>query len=98
MSPIPCPIRVRRLPASPAGPQAVEDILNTYPAGNGVEYGLITFQSSVAIQTRDSTGQLGGFTASSDEVKLRLPALNVGVGETNYVGALTPPTRCYSKI
>jgi hypothetical protein len=68
--------------------QAVEDILNTYPAGNGVEYGLITFQSSVAIQTRDSTGQLGGFTASSDEVKLRLPALNVGVGETNYVGAL----------
>ncbi|MGB8294822.1 MAG: VWA domain-containing protein [Polyangia bacterium] len=67
---------------------AVEDILNTYPAGNGVEYGLITFQSSVAIQTRDSTGQLGGFTASSDEVRLRLPALNVGVGETNYVGAL----------
>ena len=67
---------------------AVEEILNTYPAGNGVEYGLITFQSSVAIQTRDSTGQLGGFTASSDEVKLRLPALNVGMGETNYVGAL----------
>ena len=67
---------------------AVEDILNTYPAGNGVEYGLITFQSSVAIETRDSSGQLGGFTASSDEVKLRLPALNVGVGETNYVGAL----------
>jgi hypothetical protein len=67
---------------------AVEDVLNTYPAGSGVEYGLITFQSSTAIQTRDSTGQLGGFTASSDEVKLRLPALNVGVGETNYVGAL----------
>ena len=66
----------------------MEEILNTYPAGNGVEYGLITFQSSVAIETRDSTGQLGGFTASSDEVKLRLPALNVGVGETNYVGAL----------
>jgi len=67
---------------------AVEDILNTYPAGNGVEYGLITFQSSVAIQTRDSLGLLGGFTTSSDEVKLRLPALNSAVGETNYVGAL----------
>ncbi len=67
---------------------AVEEILNTYPAGNGVEYGLITFQSSVAIQTRDSSGLLGGFTASSDEVKLRLPALNSAVGETNYVGAL----------
>jgi hypothetical protein len=67
---------------------AVEDILNTYPPGNGVEYGLITFQSSVAIQTRDASGTLGGFTASSDEVKVRLPALNVAVGETNYVGAL----------
>jgi hypothetical protein len=67
---------------------AVEDVLNAYPPGNGVEYGLITFQSSVAIQTRDSSGLLGGFTASSDEVKLRLPALNSAVGETNYVGAL----------
>jgi hypothetical protein len=67
---------------------AVEDILNTYPPGNGVEYGLITFQSSVAIQTRDASGTLGGFTASADEVKVRLPALNVAVGETNYVGAL----------
>jgi hypothetical protein len=67
---------------------AVEDIVNTYPPGNGVEYGLITFQSSVAIQTRDATGTLGGFTASADEVKLRLPALNLAVGETNYVGAL----------
>lgn len=67
---------------------AVEDVLNTYPPGNGVEYGLITFQSSVAIQTKDATGLLGGFTASSDEVKLRLPALNSAVGETNYVGAL----------
>ena len=67
---------------------AVEEVLNTYPPGNGVEYGLITFQSSVAIQTRDASGTLGGFTASSDEVKVRLPALNVGVGETNYVGAL----------
>lgn len=68
--------------------KAVEDILNAYPPGNGVEYGLITFQSSVAIQSRDATGQLGGFTASADEVKLRLPALNSAVGETNYVGAL----------
>jgi hypothetical protein len=67
---------------------AAEDILNTYPPGNGVEYGLITFQSSVAIQTRDASGTLGGFTDSSDEVKLRLPALNLAVGETNYVGAL----------
>ena len=67
---------------------AVEDVLNTYPPGNGVEYGLITFQSSVAIQTKDATGMLGGFTASSDEVKVRLPALNSAVGETNYVGAL----------
>ena len=67
---------------------AVEDVLNTYPPGNGVEYGLITFQSSVAIQTKDATGMLGGFTDSSDEVKLRLPALNSAVGDTNYVGAL----------
>jgi hypothetical protein len=67
---------------------AVEDVLNTYPPGNGVEYGLITFQSSVAIQTKDAAGMLGGFTDSSDEVKLRLPALNSAVGETNYVGAL----------
>jgi hypothetical protein len=67
---------------------AVEDVLNTYPPGSGVEYGLITFQSSVAIQTRDASGTLGGFTASADEVKVRLPALNVAVGETNYVGAL----------
>jgi hypothetical protein len=67
---------------------AVEEILNTYPPGNGVEYGLITFQSSVAIQTKDATGALGGFTASADEVKLRLPVLNSAVGETNYVGAL----------
>lgn len=67
---------------------AVEEILNTYPPGNGVEYGLITFQSSVAIQTRDAGGSLGGFTASADEVKVRLPALTVAVGETNYVGAL----------
>ena len=67
---------------------AVEEVLNTYPAGNGVEYGLITFQSSVAIETKDATGTLGGFTDSSDEVKLRLPALNSAVGETNYVGAL----------
>ncbi|HEX7597177.1 MAG TPA: VWA domain-containing protein, partial [Polyangia bacterium] len=67
---------------------AVEDVLNTYPPGNGVEYGLITFQSSVAIQTRDASGNLGGFTDSSVEVKLRLPALTLAVGETNYVGAL----------
>ncbi|HEX7508489.1 MAG TPA: VWA domain-containing protein [Polyangia bacterium] len=67
---------------------AVEEVLNTYPPGNGVEYGLITFQSSVAIQTKDATGTLGGFTDSSDEVKVRLPALNSAVGETNYVGAL----------
>jgi hypothetical protein len=67
---------------------AVEEVLNTYTPGNGVEYGLITFQSSVAIQTRDATGTLGGFTNSSDEVKVRLPALNVAVGETNYEGAL----------
>ena len=67
---------------------AVEDVLNTYPPGNGVEYGLITFQSSVAIQTKDATGMLGGFTDSADEVKVRLPALNSAVGETNYVGAL----------
>jgi len=67
---------------------AVEDVLNTYPPGNGVEYGLITFQSSVAIQTKDAAGMLGGFTDSSDEVKLRLPALNSAVGDTNYVGAL----------
>lgn len=82
--PIPCPTGAcftRRA-------SAVEDILNTYPPGNGVEYGLVTFQSSVAIQTRDASGLLGGFTASSDEVKLRLPALNSAVGETNYVGAL----------
>ncbi len=82
--PVPCPTGAcftRRA-------SAVEDILNTYPPGNGVEYGLITFQSSVAIQTRDDSGLLGGFTASSDEVKLRLPALNSAVGETNYVGAL----------
>jgi len=68
--------------------KAVEEVLNTYPPGNGVQYGLITFQSSVAIQTRDATGQLGGFTDSADEVRLRLPALNSAVGETNYVGAL----------
>jgi hypothetical protein len=67
---------------------AVEEVLNTYPPGNGVEYGLITFQSSVAIQTKDATGTLGGFTDSADEVKVRLPALNSAVGETNYVGAL----------
>ena len=67
---------------------AVEEILNTYPPGNGVQYGLITFESSVAIQTKDATGTLGGFTDSADEVKVRLPALNVAVGETNYVGAL----------
>src|SRR5512147_1452053 len=51
--------------------KAVEEVLNAYPPGNGVEYGLITFQSSVAIQTKDATGQLGGFTASADEVRLR---------------------------
>jgi hypothetical protein len=67
---------------------AVEEILNTYPPGNGVQYGLITFESSVAIQTKDATGTLGGFTDSADEVKVRLPALNAAVGETNYVGAL----------
>ena len=67
---------------------AVEEVLNAYPPGNGVEYGLITFQSSVAIQTKDATGMLGGFTDSADEVKVRLPALNAAVGETNYVGAL----------
>jgi hypothetical protein len=67
---------------------AVEEVLNTYTPGNGVEYGLITFESSVAIQTKDATGTLGGFTDSADEVKVRLPALNVAVGETNYVGAL----------
>jgi hypothetical protein len=82
--PVPCPTAAcftRRA-------SAVEEVLNTYPAGNGVEYGLITFQSSVAIQTKDASGLLGGFTDSSDEVKLRLPALNSAVGETNYVGAL----------
>jgi hypothetical protein len=67
---------------------AVEEVLNGYPPGNGVAYGLITFQSSVAIQTKDATGQLGGFTDSANEVKTRLPALNSAVGETNYVGAL----------
>lgn len=67
---------------------AVEEVLNNYPPGNGVDYGLITFQSSVAIQTKDATGMLGGFTDSADEVKVRLPALNSAVGETNYVGAL----------
>jgi len=59
-----------------------------------VEYGLITFQSSVAIQTRDSTGQLGGFTASSDRRSSCACRAHVGVGETNYVARWTPPTRC----
>jgi len=67
---------------------AVEEVVAAYPPGNGVEYGLITFQSSVAIQTKDAAGLLGGFTASSEEVLARLPALNSAVGETNYVGAL----------
>lgn len=67
--------------------KAVEEVVNAYPPGNGVQYGLITFQSSVAIQTLDANGALG-FTDSAKEVMVKLPALNSAVGETNYVGAL----------
>lgn len=67
--------------------QAVEDIVNKYPPGKGISYGLISFSSGSAIQTRDANG-LGGFSDSDVEIKTKLPSLSNAVGETNFAGVL----------
>jgi hypothetical protein len=67
--------------------QAVEAILNKYPAGQGVSYGLVTFSSDSAVQTHDTTGQTG-FTQDTGEILTRLPALSSAMGQTNFAGAL----------
>jgi len=68
--------------------QAVLEVLNAYPGGNGVEYALEQFSSASAVLTQDAMMQ-DGFTPDSDLVKTRLPSLNTGAGETNYEGALS---------
>ena len=72
--------------------QAVLDVLNAYPGGNGVEYALEQFSSASAVLTQDAM-MLDGFTPDSDLVKTRLPSLNTGAGETNYEGALSTAYR-----
>lgn len=67
--------------------QAVLDVLNAYPGGNGVEYALMGFSSDNTVYTQDTTGA-SGFTADSDSVKTKLPIFNTSTGETNYEGAL----------
>jgi hypothetical protein len=71
----------------PRRAQAVMDIVAKYPPGQGVSYGLISFSSDSAIQTRDAQG-LGGFTSDAGEVLTKLPSLSVAVGETDFAGAL----------
>ena len=68
--------------------QAVLDVLASNPAGAGVAYGLMTFQSTSAILTKDAKGA-DGYTFNGDEVKTKLPLLNLGNGETNYEGVLS---------
>jgi hypothetical protein len=67
--------------------QAVLDVVNAYPAGNGLEYALETFQSTSAVITQ-TLNNMSGFTSDSNQVKVKLPVLAVAGGQTNYEGAL----------
>jgi hypothetical protein len=67
--------------------QAVLDVLTSNPAGNGVAYALIEFSSDSAVLTQDATGQ-DGYTEDANQIKTKLPLLNIGSGQTNYEGAL----------
>lgn len=67
--------------------KAVEAIVNKYPAGQGVSYGLISFSSDSAIQTHDAAGQ-PGFAQDNAEILTKLPSLSSAMGQTNFAGAL----------
>jgi hypothetical protein len=67
--------------------QAVLDVMASNPAGNGVEYGLIEFSSDSTILTQDANG-MDGFTADGNQVKTKVPLLNISSGQTNYEGVL----------
>ncbi len=83
----PAPPTCTAMMCFPRRGEAVLEVLNAYPGGNGVEYALEQFGSSSAILTQDAMMQ-DGFTADSDLVKTRLPSLSMGASETNYEGAL----------
>jgi len=83
-----CPIRVRRLPASPAGRRRWRTSSIPTPRATAWNTGSSPFKAAWPSRPATVRDSWARFTASSDEVKLRLAALNVGVGETNYVGAL----------
>ncbi|MBI4509329.1 MAG: VWA domain-containing protein [Deltaproteobacteria bacterium] len=67
--------------------QAVLEVLTAYPAGNGLEYALLTFSSGSSVLTQDASAQ-DGFSRDSELLKTKLPVLATANGETNYEGAL----------
>ena len=67
--------------------QSVEDIVNQYPPGDGVEYGLISFNTQASILTKDATG-VDGFTADPNDVLTKLPSFAVASGQTDFSAAL----------
>jgi hypothetical protein len=79
------------LATCPAGPgmclcrraYAIEETLQRYPPGNGVEYAIIFFNGSATIPTKTQ-----GFTSDPTEFPQVLVQMNVSNGQTNYDGAL----------
>jgi hypothetical protein len=68
--------------------QAVMDIVNRYPPGNGIAYGLISFASDAAILTTGPNG-LSGFTTDTNQIITAVPSLAAINGQTNYDSALS---------
>ena len=76
--------------------QAVQDVIEAYPAGNGVKYALMTFsgsanQTSPDTATKVLTQQASGdaFSAQNNDIIVQLPTLNIPTGETLYDAALS---------
>jgi hypothetical protein len=68
--------------------QAIMDIVNRYPPGNGLAYGLISFASDSAILTMGPNG-LSGFTNDINQIITAVPSLAATNGQTNYDSALS---------
>jgi len=68
--------------------QAVMDIVNRYPPGNGLAYGLISFASDASILTT-GPGGLSGFTTDENQILTAVPSFAAVNGQTDYDSALS---------
>ena len=67
---------------------AVLTLMNKYPPGNGVSYGLISFASDAAILTTGPNG-LSGFTSDVNQIITAVPSFAAINGQTSYDSALS---------